>query len=278
MAMSSNKDSLEKVLESAAKFQKIVPGAILVGGTAASYYAQHRISVDHDHVLNDMNSRFEIIIDSLQSNDSWINFKEPKKDIVLGSLDGIRTGIRQLRIEKPLETNDVILDNGETLTIPTIEEILRIKAYFIVNRNQVRDYLDVIALTDKIGLDKVTSIHLDIDSYYSDIWKYKNDIKSSLVEKLSVIEPDDFETIAQLKNYKGLNEPYSNWNYIEEKGELIAQKLIQGFSKERPLNKDLPLGPTEDIIIEAGKQAIKEMEDKQDNSIDQDKPKNREDR
>jgi hypothetical protein len=38
---------------------------------------------------------------------------------------------------------------------------------------------------------------------------------------------------------------------------------------------NLPLGPTEDIIIEAGKQAIKEMEDKQDNSIDQDKPKDR---
>ena len=37
----------EALLSSAARLQKIVPGAVLVGGTAAATYAHHRISLDH---------------------------------------------------------------------------------------------------------------------------------------------------------------------------------------------------------------------------------------
>ncbi|HEV8024731.1 MAG TPA: ATP-binding protein [Candidatus Nanopelagicales bacterium] len=37
--------------------------------------------------------------------------------------------------------------------VPTIEEILRIKAYLIVQRNYVRDYLDVVALSDSLRID-----------------------------------------------------------------------------------------------------------------------------
>ena len=34
----------ERLLSSAAHLQKIVPGAVLVGGTAAAMYAHHRIN------------------------------------------------------------------------------------------------------------------------------------------------------------------------------------------------------------------------------------------
>ena len=44
----------EELLSSAARLQKIVPGAVLVGGTAAAAYAHHRVSVDHDHALSDL--------------------------------------------------------------------------------------------------------------------------------------------------------------------------------------------------------------------------------
>ncbi|HEY8906074.1 MAG TPA: hypothetical protein VIM63_08545 [Rhodoferax sp.] len=45
---------------------------------------------------------------------------------ILGSLDGIETGVRQLIREEPLET--ITLDyHGERLTVPTEAEILRIK-------------------------------------------------------------------------------------------------------------------------------------------------------
>ena len=57
----------ERLLSSAAHLQKIVPGAVLVGETAAATYAHHRISVDHDHVLTDLRERFDEILSDLES-------------------------------------------------------------------------------------------------------------------------------------------------------------------------------------------------------------------
>jgi hypothetical protein len=53
--MSDNKSfSWEALLSSAARLQKILPEAILVGGTAAALYAHHRVSLDADHVAPDL--------------------------------------------------------------------------------------------------------------------------------------------------------------------------------------------------------------------------------
>ena len=39
---------LVRVLESAARLQEVVPDAVLVGGSAAALWANHRFSYDHD--------------------------------------------------------------------------------------------------------------------------------------------------------------------------------------------------------------------------------------
>ena len=39
----------EKLLAHAATLQTSVPGAVLVGGTAAAVHVRHRYSVDHDY-------------------------------------------------------------------------------------------------------------------------------------------------------------------------------------------------------------------------------------
>ena len=51
----------ELVLSSAAHLQRIVPDAVLVGGTASAVHAKHRFSRDADHVLTDLRSRFDLI-------------------------------------------------------------------------------------------------------------------------------------------------------------------------------------------------------------------------
>ena len=51
----------EEVLSSAAHLQRILPDSVLVGGTAASVYATHRMSTDADHVLTDLKQRFDDI-------------------------------------------------------------------------------------------------------------------------------------------------------------------------------------------------------------------------
>ena len=48
----------EALLSSAAHLQRIVPEAVLVGGTAAASFAHHRVSLDHDHTLGDLRLRF----------------------------------------------------------------------------------------------------------------------------------------------------------------------------------------------------------------------------
>src|SRR5713101_205550 len=108
---------LLQVLESAARLQQIVPDAVLVGGSAAALWANHRSSRDHGHVLAD--------------------------------LGDIESGVRQLIRNEPLEVCEVILPSGRKLRVPTPDETLRIKGYLIVRRNLVRDYIDVAALSDR---------------------------------------------------------------------------------------------------------------------------------
>jgi hypothetical protein len=69
------------------------------------------------------------------------------------SLDGIETGIRQLIRHEPLETT-TIERQGAVVTLPTLAEILRIKAILILTRNATRDYLDFVALADAMDPDQ----------------------------------------------------------------------------------------------------------------------------
>ncbi len=49
----------ELVLSAAAHLQRILPDAVLVGGTASAMHAGHRFSRDADHVLTDLRVHFD---------------------------------------------------------------------------------------------------------------------------------------------------------------------------------------------------------------------------
>lgn len=51
----------------------------------------------------------------------------------------------------PLEVLEVQLPSGNTVRVATQQEALRIIAYLAVKRNQVRDYLDIAALSHRYG-------------------------------------------------------------------------------------------------------------------------------
>ena len=57
----------EELLSSAARLQQILPEAVLVGGTAAAIHAEHRFSLDADHVLTDLRVRFDAVLQQLES-------------------------------------------------------------------------------------------------------------------------------------------------------------------------------------------------------------------
>lgn len=150
----------EQLLSAAARLQRIVPEAVLVGGTAAAIHAGHA-----DHVVADLRVRFDDVLAQIESVAGWRPARVARPVMILGSLDGIETGVRQLIREEPLETTTLTTEDGRTLTVPTAAEILRVKGVLILRRNATRDYLDFAALADRLG-DEAAAALATFDALY----------------------------------------------------------------------------------------------------------------
>ncbi len=202
--------SFAEVLAKATELQEIVPGAVLVGGSAAAVHAGHRESLDHGDVVTDLAERFNTILEHLEALGDWSTAKVQPGKIILGELGGIETGVRQLLRSRPLETLEIEID-GKPLIVPSAEEILRIKAWLALSRNQTRDYLDIAALTDQIGLDRAASVLRNIDDYYADVNRRPEAVASQLAKQLSDPRPRDAQVTEQLSSYKVLEPLWQDW-------------------------------------------------------------------
>lgn len=212
----------EALLSSAAHLQRIVPEAVLVGGTAAASFAHHRISLDHDHTLDDLRSRFDGILAKLESVAGWRTARIRRPVLILGSLDGIETGIRQLIRDEPLETETVTVANGEKLTVPTRAEMLRIKAVLIVKRNATRDYLDFVALADLLGMKAAVGALDCFDRLYPQ--PNGQSARQQLQIQLANPLPYDLEG-TNLGEYKQLKPEYQDWSVVAEKCRALAIQI-----------------------------------------------------
>ncbi len=219
-----------KVLKSAARLQEIVPDLVLVGGTAAALYADHRESTDHDHVLVDLESRYHSILEAVEASEGWATSVRASNPPVtlLGSLDGIQAGIRQLRRIRPLEVEIHTLPDGSALRVPSLAEILRIKSYLVVDRGGVRDFLDVAALADRIGVNQAGTVLRDIDSYYADRSDTSGSVATELALALADPQPKDPKVITQLDRYKGLDEKWHSWPRVEQICRQLALEMTRG--------------------------------------------------
>jgi hypothetical protein len=214
------------VLESAARLQQVVPDAVLVGGSAAALYAGHRDSYDHDHVLADLQDRFDVVLDALESEGEWVTNRVVPGKIILGQLGDIEAGVRQMIRTRPLETARVTLPSGRTLTVPTAEETLRIKGFLIVRRNRTRDYLDVTALADRYGLPEAAAVLARIDDYYADQHGGGRGIAAQLVRQLADPRPKDSSVTRQLDAYRNLASRWTDWGEVRSVcGQLAADML-----------------------------------------------------
>jgi hypothetical protein len=214
------------LLESAAHLQRLVPGAVLVGGAAAILYADHRESSDHDHVLVDLADRFEMVLEAIEEDEGWATNQVTPGKVILGNLDGIEAGVRQMIRKVPLEVATVALPSGAEVTVPIIEETLRIKAFLIVRRNQTRDYLDLAALSEHLGIDRAAEVLARIDDYYADQHEEGEGIASQLVRQLSDPKPADRSVIDQLSSYRRLRKRWSNWDAVKEVLGTVAARMM----------------------------------------------------
>jgi hypothetical protein len=223
-----SRPELVRVLESAARLQAVVPDAILVGGSAAALWASHRTSFDHDHVLADLNTRFDTVLEAIEATEGWVTNRVTPGKIILGELGDIESGVRQLIRSRPLEVSEVELPSGQNLRVPTPEETLRIKGYLIVRRNQVRDYLDVAALSDRYGIPSSGQVLASIDQYYTDQrGPDAQGVATQLVRQLADPRPADQRTITQLGSYKGLDARWTAWETVVDVCRSLAEEMTR---------------------------------------------------
>lgn len=217
---------LDVVLRSAARLQALVPDAVLVGESAAAHHAGHRLSFDHDHVVADLADRFDTILDHLEALDDWSTARVTPGRIILGSLGGIETGIRQLRRSRPLEVETVEIDD-RSLRVPTAVETLRVKAWLALTRNQTRDYLDIAALATTIGLPEAADALADIDDYYADLHAGPERAASQLVRQLGRPRPRDAQVTEELAAYRRLDPRWHDWRTVVETTSELARLMVE---------------------------------------------------
>ena len=200
----------EQVLSSAARLQRLLPEAVLVGGTAAGLHARHRASRDADHVLTDLRSHFDEVLGQLESVAGWRTARVNRPVQILGSLDGIETGVRQLIRAEPLETTTISVGDHE-LTIPTEAEILRIKGFLLLRRNATRDYVDFAALAHRVGDASTAAAFERFDRLYP-----QGSGESALQQMLAQLaspQPYDLEGTV-LAEYNHLDARWHDWDAI----------------------------------------------------------------
>jgi hypothetical protein len=217
----------DQVLTSLCHLQRVFPDAVVVGGTASALYAGHRVSFDHDHVLSDLRNRFDEVLTDLEAVAGWETARVRRPHLILGSLDGIDTGIRQLRRSQPLETTTMRVGAFD-VRLPTLPEILRIKAFLCLDRNATRDYLDLAALTSHQGFDAAVTALTAMDDLYpqknGDRWA----VRTQLVKQLADPRPYDLDGV-DLAEYKGIRAPLNRWANVAEICARLSDRLTHEF-------------------------------------------------
>lgn len=212
----------DEVLSAAARLQTLVSGAVLVGGTAAAVYAGHRQSRDADHVITDLRVRFDAILADLESVAGWRTARVNRPVLILGSLDGVETGIRHLIRDAPLETCDIEI-SGRRLRLPTPAEMLRIKAVLVLKRNATRDYVDLAALADHLGEDAVVGALKPFDALYPQ--PEGGSALQELAIQLAAPQPFDLEGTT-LSEYKHLAPRWHDWSAVEAAIASLAATIL----------------------------------------------------
>ena len=215
------------MLAHAAILQARIPNAVLVGGTAAALHARHRFSFDHDHVVEELGKTYDKAASALDSIVGWRTKRRVKGKLILGAIDQVDAGLRNERRSAPLETTTFELSRGRRLKVPTIEEMLRIKAFLVVDRNATRDYLDVAALSHHLGSKKSVAALDRMNELYAEFAGEGGDMLTTVVVKLAGPDPYDL-TDVDLSEYKGITPPWNSWRAVQEQCRSIAAALLQG--------------------------------------------------
>jgi hypothetical protein len=212
---------LAEVVRVGVRAGREVPGSVALGGAVCALFAHHRESIDIDFVLADLNKRFQEVREHLFEVPGWKEARIRVPVLILGSLDGVEVGYRQLRRSAPLETQGVETPEG-TLIIPTLEEMLRVKAFLIYERDTTRDFVDFAELSRLLERDEVVDALSGLDEKFG--WARQPSIILEVTKALLQPEPHDrgtngFETL------RFLDPKLKTWEEVAAQCRDIGQRL-----------------------------------------------------
>lgn len=215
----------EDLLAAERHLQTLVEGSVLVGGTAAALHAGHRVSMDGDHVVADLRDRFDEVLADLEAVAGWRTSRVRRPVLILGKLNGVLTGIRQLRRVQPLDTEEIA-----GLRVPTLAEMARIKAWLLATRFTTRDYLDAVVLFERLGEEGTREALRTLDTIYPQ--PSGASVLAEVVDRLGSARPVDVAEI-DLTSYRGLQPPWNDWEYVASRGRWWAEVLADLLLREQ---------------------------------------------
>ena len=131
------------------------------------------------------------------------------------------------------------------MRLPTLSEVLRIKAFLTVERNATRDYLDLAALTTFIDVTQAGEALVPMDTLYpqknGDPWA----VRTQLIKQLGDPRPYDLDA-TNLAEYKGVRAPFDRWEHVAEICDGLSAHLLLRFTAE--LNADAGAQPVRDDL------------------------------
>ncbi len=218
-------DDWHTLLETERVVQDHFPEAVLVGGTAAALHARHRISLDVDSVLTDLRNHFPAILQTLEGLAGWQTRRVRPPVLILGNFYGVDVGIRQLIRSAPLETTVV-----QGITVPTVDEMLRIKGWLVVTRNAVRDYLDFCALAEQLGQGFERAMQT-MDGLYPQP-QGADQTTQQLAKQLAEPRPYDFDPEEDSLNvWRKLKSPWTDWTFVTARCRHWSAQLMDMLIK-----------------------------------------------
>ena len=228
----SDEQVWQRVLRAAVASQQIIPEAIAVGGTAAALYAHHRLSVDTDHLLPHLKNNFNAVRERLEASERWKTARVQPPVLILGSLQEVEIGFRQTRRSLPIETELLDTPTG-TLRVPTLDELIGMKAYLAYSRRATRDFLDFAALSSLADKENVLATLQRSQQRYGEL--QAKSVALEIAKTLSAPEPYDLDDV-DLATYKGIQPPWNHWDQVAAQCRLLGNKYGEALIGHRDEN------------------------------------------
>ncbi len=148
--------------------------------------------------------------------------------MVLGSLDGVETGVRNLIRRRPLEVERFDSAHGP-IRVPTLAEMARIKAWLVLKRNATRDDLDLIALAERLGPQAAPTLTALDDWCADQIGPGEERIATQLARQLGDPNPYDLSEV-DLTLDRRLKPALQRWPAVVAACQALAVGMVDALA------------------------------------------------